>query len=402
MRRLVEHDLADRRSRRRTAASSATEPSTSVAPAAMFAANPVLRSSSTTTWSPRATSASTRWEPMNPAPPVTSARIVSAIGEKPIHAAASAGPPTPVLRRASAWPGASTGPARAPVRGGGSTRRAWSGRRRRWARAGRQAVVVRRVVVDPPSAPRPPRDRPRRSSSAGPRRRLEGRAELADGVDRRLDRADQPAARADRPMVRWPSSTRCTSSSSVSGNASTASKRAGGVGISSLAASSVSGARSVDGLGSGQRAAEGRATSGARPRRAPATASARPRPRAVRSAGPRCATPRREPVARALDRLGRRATARAACRRALRSRRPCTPGSLRSSSSRSSSEFIRVALSEQCGGPDGALHRSCWRCPHRLGGDALIDSPWPRRAADRRAPRAPRTRSPPSGTCATP
>jgi hypothetical protein len=36
----------------------------------MFAISPVDKSSSTSTESPRATSFSARWEPMNPAPPV--------------------------------------------------------------------------------------------------------------------------------------------------------------------------------------------------------------------------------------------------------------------------------------------------------------------------------------------
>src|SRR4249919_230289 len=39
--------------------------------AARFARTPVDRSSTTWTWSPRARWRSTRWEPMNPAPPVT-------------------------------------------------------------------------------------------------------------------------------------------------------------------------------------------------------------------------------------------------------------------------------------------------------------------------------------------
>src|SRR6476620_1890735 len=59
------------------AAASVMSASTSSAPLASawsrFSRRPVDRSSTTTTGSPRSTSASTRWEPMKPAPPVTRA-----------------------------------------------------------------------------------------------------------------------------------------------------------------------------------------------------------------------------------------------------------------------------------------------------------------------------------------
>ncbi len=54
---------------------SVIDPSISRAAGLTFSRRPVLRSSSTVTSSPRATRASTTWDPMKPAPPVTSARI---------------------------------------------------------------------------------------------------------------------------------------------------------------------------------------------------------------------------------------------------------------------------------------------------------------------------------------
>jgi hypothetical protein len=62
---------------RPTAQGDSSEPSMiSICPriAARFAALPVLKSSSTRTRTPRATSASQRCDPMNPAPPVTRTR----------------------------------------------------------------------------------------------------------------------------------------------------------------------------------------------------------------------------------------------------------------------------------------------------------------------------------------
>ena len=55
-----------------TVAGSASEPTTSSASGCTFSLRPVERSSSTRTPCPAATSASTRCEPMKPAPPVTS------------------------------------------------------------------------------------------------------------------------------------------------------------------------------------------------------------------------------------------------------------------------------------------------------------------------------------------
>jgi hypothetical protein len=59
----------------RTASPSATEVVTSSAPAPTRSARPLDRSSTTVTRSPRASTAPTRCDPMNPAPPVTTTRI---------------------------------------------------------------------------------------------------------------------------------------------------------------------------------------------------------------------------------------------------------------------------------------------------------------------------------------
>src|SRR5262249_41103165 len=74
----------------RTVSGSVTQPSnTSTLPrtAARLAGSPVLKLSSTRTSCPRATSASTRCEPMNPAPPVTrQVAITSSVVERRILA----------------------------------------------------------------------------------------------------------------------------------------------------------------------------------------------------------------------------------------------------------------------------------------------------------------------------
>src|SRR5712691_3344891 len=67
---------------RATADSSATDATTSSALSGTLGLLPPLRSSSTTTLSPRRARAAVRWEPMKPAPPVTRyfAMVSSSLG----------------------------------------------------------------------------------------------------------------------------------------------------------------------------------------------------------------------------------------------------------------------------------------------------------------------------------
>ena len=150
----------------------------------------------------RATSASTRCEPMKPAPPVTRTLMVrdaDASWSEHLREAA--------VQRVERRPGR------------GVDR----------ARAGRDAVVDRRVGDDAVERDRddrrarPGRSRPARAhsgvgSNGAPSSRTA--ASVASTAP------TSPLLETARPIVRRPSRIRCTSSSSVSGNASTASRRA--------------------------------------------------------------------------------------------------------------------------------------------------------------------------------
>src|SRR5262249_51282823 len=70
-------------------AGSVTEPSITSMPVGRFSRRPVERSSSTRTGRPTATSASTKCEPMNPAPPVTRQRAAMHVPRLPSEPATS-------------------------------------------------------------------------------------------------------------------------------------------------------------------------------------------------------------------------------------------------------------------------------------------------------------------------
>ena len=120
--------------RARRALTSATTSSKAASPAsaATFSATPVDRSSTATTWSPRRTSASHKWEPRNPAPPVTTTRRPPA-------------PAAPGL--VTAYPGPRTRSPCAAWRQG----RAGCGRRPRGAGRGGPAPWRSRARVAPPT-----------------------------------------------------------------------------------------------------------------------------------------------------------------------------------------------------------------------------------------------------------
>ena len=86
----VEHDLGPdllehRLDPRRVADIDDLEVRPGAVAASRFSRLPVERLSSTVTWSPRASSPSTRFEPMNPAPPVTIDRMRPTVRDRPIE-----------------------------------------------------------------------------------------------------------------------------------------------------------------------------------------------------------------------------------------------------------------------------------------------------------------------------
>ena len=299
----------------RTASSSATEPITRRARALHVRRGSRSRGRrARPRRGPRATSASTRCEPMKPAPPVT----------RTLHAATTSGLYRPCDVRLT---GSDLRLAlRAPARGGGSARRASTGpRRRSGSRPPRCRSRSARRRRRRRARPRPPRARRRRSRSRGP---TAGAARTTAPSSRTAASVastapSRPLLETARPIVRRPSRIRCTSSSSVSGNASTASRRArrpcgrGALGgarrparLAAAAATACRG-REVDGRGRGRRGGRERPPADDLDRGA-----------LVDVAGD---DPRRVDRHRVFGRVdaGRRgAAARAACPRARRSPRP--------------------------------------------------------------------------------
>src|SRR6266704_3045240 len=174
--------------RRHTSASQRSPRRNSIAPSwpARFAASPVLRLSTTRTWWPSATNRSATWEPIRPAPPVTSHRdaraasmeYLAAPGFRPAEGVAKSGPglrrePKRGTRRARC---AIATPAVAPTQPQGTNRRLQHRPEAPLARiggtalqpgSGRRPVQPERHLVQQPE---PVLSRPETRTS--PRRRL--------------------------------------------------------------------------------------------------------------------------------------------------------------------------------------------------------------------------------------